>query len=65
MQGINTPGSLQRGVIPRSFEVRKDRRRLVRLRTKKQWIILAYIRSFSRGCGNEVLNSCLVFGNLQ
>jgi hypothetical protein len=23
MQGINTPGSLQRGVIPRSFEVRE------------------------------------------
>ena len=24
MQGMNTPGSLQRGIIPRSFEVSDD-----------------------------------------
>lgn len=62
MQGLNTPGSPQRGVIPRSFEVGSEE---IFSLTGNIRLISAYIRCFGSCYWNEVFNSCIVSGNLQ
>ena len=62
MQGLNTPGSPQRGVIPRSFEVGSEE---IFYFEENIRLISAYIRCFCRHYWNKVFNSCIVSGNLQ
>ena len=63
MQGVNTPGSLQRGIIPRSFEV-SDTLRLWSL-TSLLISSVAHLRSVFRHCWHEISHSCLVSRDLQ
>lgn len=63
MQGVNTPGSLQRGIIPRSFEV-SDTSQLLSL-TISSISLIAHLRSVFRRYWDEISHSCLVSRDLQ